>query len=265
MPQRKNVFDNDDFDRLRISSKSIHKGRRDIKIDEPETAEEHDSRKAAIMAALSRFDSDDDERDDTYDVEDVGGTVDRSVDTDSRPRKERALEQNPHEEVLYRAWKDGAAMFARDSKTRVSPVRQDLKRQTGMSDEQIEGWAIMLARDSGLQNRLQQKYSAVGSFRGNQRNLEQTRWRHNASEENSMDEGEGQSSDTGIERGRGGAFFSNRGRGRGGPSFITPTGTPSQGGRGRGRGRGGGRANHNRREGRVRKMGRGMGGAPGAT
>lgn len=267
--QRRNVFDNDDFDRLRISSRNLHRGRKEIKIDEAETAEEHTRSKAAIMAALSKFDSDDDERDDTYDVADVGGTVDRSVDTDNRPRGERAQEQNPQEEVLYRAWKDSAAFFARDSQTRISKVRQDLKRQTAMSDEQIEGWAIMLNRDPALQRRLQQRYSAVASFQGNQRGLEQTRWQQNTSGDNSMDEGEAQGRDTGHDRSRGGRLDSSRGRGRGGFTFVSPAGASSDGGRGRGRGRGrgggGGRANHSRREGRARKMGRGMGGAPGAS
>lgn len=263
--QRRNVFDGDEFDKLRISSKQIHKGRREIIIDEAESGEERSRSKAAIMAALSKFDSDDDERDDTYDVADVGGTVDQSVDSDSRPREERASGQDPHEETLYRAWKDAASLFARDSQTRMSKVRQDLKRQTGMSDEQIEGWSIMLSRDAALQRKLEQKYSAVGSFQGNQRALEQTRWQQSASGENSMDEGEGQSSDTGNERGRGGRPNRSRGRARGGPTFVAPSNETQQGGRGRGRGRGGGRANHNRREGRARKMGRGMGGGPEAS
>jgi activating signal cointegrator complex subunit 2 len=264
IPHRKNVFDNDDFDRLRISSKNIHKGRREINIDESGSAEERNRSKAATLAALARFDSDDDERDDTYDAVDVGGSLDQSVDTDTRPRGERAQEQNPHEEILYRAWKDSATLFARDSQTRISKVRQDLKRQTGMSDEQLEGWAIMLSRDSALQRKLQKRYEAVGSFQGNQRVLEQTRWQANTSGENSMDEGEAQSSDTGNERPRGGGLDSHRGRGRGGPTFVTPSGA-APGGRGRGRGRGGGRANHGRREGRARKMGRGMAGAPGVS
>ncbi|ETN38133.1 uncharacterized protein HMPREF1541_07757 [Cyphellophora europaea CBS 101466] len=265
LPQRKNVFDNDDFDKFKVSSKQLHKGRRDIKINEPETMEEHSRSKAAIMAALSRFDADDDERDDTYDAADVGGSVDQSVDTDSRPRAEPTLEQSPHEEVLYRAWKDDSSLFARDSKTRISNVRQDLKRQTGMSDEQIEGWAIMLGRDPALQRKMQQKYSVVNTFMGNQKGLEPTRWQQNTSGENSMDEAEGQSSDTANSSGRGGRPFGNRGRGRGTPTFVTPSSGSQQGARSRGRGRGGGRPNHNRREGRARKMGRGMAGAPAGT
>jgi activating signal cointegrator complex subunit 2 len=257
LPQRRNVFDGDDFDRLNISSKQIHQGRREIQIEESETPDEHSSRKAAILAALSKFDADDDERDDTYDVADVGGTVDQSEDTDKRPRGERALEQSPHEEVLFRAWKDSSALFARDSKTRISPVRQDLKRQTGMSDEQIEGWAIMLNRDAHLQDRLRKRYSTVTSFRGNQPALEAVRWHQSASEDNSANESDGHGEDSSNERGRGGRPFVNRGRGRGGFQ-----GHSTGDSRGRGRGRGGGRANHNRREGRARKMGRGMAGAP---
>lgn len=270
IPERKNVFDNDDFDKLKISSKQLHQGQRKISITEPELPDEKNKSKAAILAALSALDESEDERDDTYDLADVGGSVDQSVDTDSRKS-----EQNPHEEVLYKAWKDSTALFARDSKTRMSPVRQDLKRQTGMSDEQIEGWAIMLSRDPALQRRLQQRYSVTNTFRGNQSRLQPTSWQQATSEENSMDESDDRKRDTGDESGMSEDISrsnstTGRGRGRGrggGRGDFGGSGNTSEGSstseraRGRGRGRGG-RANHNRREGRARKMNRGMAGAP---
>ena len=264
--QRQSKFDNDDFSRLAISSAQLHKGRRKLTISDPVQPDEKNRSKAAILAALSAFDTDDDERDDTYDVTDVGGSIDQSVDTDNRPK----AGQNPHEEVLYRAWKGNTTAFARDSKTRMSPHRQDLKRQTGMGDEQIEGWAIMLARDLALQRRLEQKYAAASTFRGNQLNVEATSWRQSRSGESSIDESEDQRQDTGDESGPGEASAAavgarGRGRGRGGVFGGSGRGSGQQSGseRGRGRGRGrGGRANHNRREGRAKKMGRGMAGAP---
>ena len=260
--ERRNVFDDDAFDRLRISSKQLHKGRKKISIDEASTKDEHARSKAAIMAALAAFDSDDDERDDTYDVADVGGSVDRTVDTDLRPQGERLLEQNPHDETLFRAWKSTTEMFARDSKTRITPGRQDLKRQTGMSDEQIEGWAIMLSRDRGLQDRLQKRYSDVAVASRGQRALDQTRWQQESSRDASADEteglGEGQARDgrrMGEAQIRGSR---NWGRARGGNASGPASDPATQAARRRkeqGRGRGGG---HNRREGRARKMGRGM-------
>jgi len=136
LPQKKSVFDNDDFDNLRISPANLHRGRKD-KLSVPATADEHSKRKVAILAALSKFDADDDERDDTYDVADVGGTIDDTLDTDERRRRPQG---EPHEENLYTAWKSSKELFARDSKTRLSQPRQNLKASTGWTDEQIEGW-----------------------------------------------------------------------------------------------------------------------------
>ena len=263
-PQRKNVFDHDDFDSLRISFKQLHRGRKDIKAPGPATVGEHARSKAAIMAALAAFDSDDDERDDTYDVADVGGTVDQSVDTDNRPQSGRPSEQVAHEEVLFRAWKDSPELFSRDSKTRVSKVRQDLKRQTQMSDEQLEGWSIMLSRDQKQQDRLQNKYAATRVFQGSQKALNQTKWQDNPSADNSTDEGEG----SGLERSYDGRRMGQaqiRGamdwqRGRGGSAAGPASEASTQAARrrkeqGRGRGRG-------QKDGRARKMGRSMMGGP---
>ncbi|KIW15047.1 hypothetical protein PV08_07834 [Exophiala spinifera] len=256
LPQRKSVFDGDDFDRLQISAQRLHKGRKEIKIEE-DGGDEHVRRKAAIMAALAAFDSDDDERDDSYDVADVGGTVDSTVDTDSRSKPEHQLDQNLHEESLFRAWKDNEELFARDSKTRASTIRQDLKRQTGMSDEQLEGWAIMLKKNQKLQDRLEHKYSALGTFRGNQTELAATRWQDDTAEESEEAGSSNPDGRIGQARSRG----RGRAHGRGG-STAGPSGDAStQAARKRkeqGRGRGG--ANHGRREGRTRKIGRGMAG-----
>lgn len=60
-----------------------------------------------------------------------------------------SLLQAPHdpETVLELAFIDDPAVFERDGQTRRSPARADLKARTGWSDEQIEGWRIMLERD----------------------------------------------------------------------------------------------------------------------
>ncbi|EXJ60072.1 hypothetical protein A1O7_04222 [Cladophialophora yegresii CBS 114405] len=261
LPQRENLFDGDDFDRLQVSSKRLHRGRKEISLSQAETQDEHAQRKAAIISALAAFDSDDDERDDTYDVADVGGTVDATLDTDERPRPERLPDQNPHEETLFRAWRDNQELYARDSKTRISKMRQDLKRDTGLSDEQLEGWAIMLKKDPKLQDRLEKKYAATQTFKGNQATIVSSRWQSSNTPEDS-EEGEGVSGPRGMGQAepRG-----NRTWGRGGRSGGSTAGpsrdAATQAARRRkeqGRGRGG--AGHNRREGRARKMGRGMAG-----
>lgn len=261
VPERRNVFDNDEFDRLQISARQIRTGKKDLSNDNI-TSDDHARSKAAIMSALAAFDSDDDERDDTYDVADIGGTVDNTVDTDDR-RQPAPLS---NEGALYKSWKENPELFSRDSKTRASNIRQQLKRETNMSDEQIEGWAIMLGRDKKQQDRLEDKYSDARSFSGNQKALKVTRWQANASTENSETEsGPERSDDTrrmGQDGIRGHRQF-GRGRGRGGGTTSGPgDDAATQAARRRkeqGRGRGGA---NSRRDARAKKVGRGMGPLP---
>ncbi|KAK5942807.1 hypothetical protein PMZ80_005373 [Knufia obscura] len=255
------VVDNDDFDSLRISSKQIRRGKKDITAAEPTAGDEHARSKAAIISALAAFDSDDDERDDTYDVADVGGAVDNTVDTDER----RQPETDANEAALFKTWKENPELFARDSKTRASNIRQQLKRETGMGDEQIEGWAIMLGKDKRTQDRLQDKYSAARAFGGQQKALQSTKWQASASTENSETEsGPERSNDSrrmGQEGIRGHRNF-GRGRGRGGSTAGPSDDAATQAARRRkeqGRGRGGA---NNRRDARAKKVGRGMGPLP---
>ncbi|KIX00920.1 uncharacterized protein Z518_09985 [Rhinocladiella mackenziei CBS 650.93] len=260
LPPRRNVFDGDDLDNLRISSDRLHRGRKEITVDQAGTEDEHARRKAAIMSALAAFDSDDDERDDTYDVTDVGGTVDSTLDSD---RPERDIDRNPHEQSLFRAWKDNQEMFARDRKTRASKIRQDLKRDTGMSDEQLEGWAIMLKKDSKLQDQLEKKYSASKHFAGTQTALASTKWQGGTPEDSEGESSGGGGRRTGQTQMRGNRTWAG-GHGGGGRTSGPSGDVATQVARRRkeqGRGRGG--ANHGRREGRARKMGRGMAGGTG--
>jgi len=203
--------------------------------------------KAAILSALAAFDSDDDERDDTYDAEDVGGTVDTTTPGN---------ETDVNEDALFKAYTANTGTFGRDADTRRSKARAALKSETGMTDEAIEGWAIMIGRDPRRLRRLEMKFS---TFSGQQRELQSTAYRaeSGAEGENSGNDGRG---------GRGGFVARGRGRGRG------------RGGRGGGGGANvagasddkstqaarqhkeaskGSRANHNRRDQRARKMARG--------
>jgi activating signal cointegrator complex subunit 2 len=140
-------------------------------------------------------------------------------------------------------------------------ARAALKAETGMTDEAIEGWAIMLQRDPKRLNRLE---SQLGAFDGRQGALARSSYRESP--------GGTETEDSDAPGGRGG--FGGRGRGRG------------RGGRGgRGGGRGGSvagpsgdantvaaqrrkeankssQANHNRKAQRGKKMARG--GFPGA-
>ncbi|KAF2500530.1 hypothetical protein BU16DRAFT_547338 [Lophium mytilinum] len=251
LSERRNIFDNDEFDKLAVDASRLHIGRKNEKLTTDAILSDRRTapNKAAILSALAAFDSDDDERDDTYDAEDVGGTVDTTMPGN---------EADVNEDALFKAYTANPSVFGRDADTRRSKARAALKSETGMTDESIEGWSIMIGRDPRRLRRLEIKFS---NFSGQQRELASTAYRGSPADSGT----EGENTVDGGRGGRGG--FPGRGRGRG---------------RGRG-GRGGGgagvagasddkntqaarqykeaskgsRANHNRRDQRAKKMARG--------
>ncbi|KAG6027744.1 hypothetical protein E4U19_001837 [Claviceps sp. Clav32 group G5] len=243
---RRNVFDNDDFDRLNTDGSKISFGKKpqasaDKLLQDKSTA----PNKAAILSALAAFDSDDDERDDTYDAADVGGTVD-TMD------QEADGAHDGNEEALFRAYQMDETLFNRDAATRRNnPARAKLRDDTGMTDEAIEGWAVMLARNPQQKKRLEAKYA----FAGQQTQLQATSW---SASPNGADGGAVRGASRGASRGgRGPRGGSSRGRGRGG-NVAGPTGEKeTESARRNKEAHKSSRANHNRRDGRARKMARG--------
>lgn len=204
LPERRNKFDNDEFDRLAIDASRLHIGRKNDSMTADHILSDRSAapKKSAILSALAAFDSDDDERDDTYDVEDVGGTIDAGGD------EANADLGSKHEETLFKAYSTAPEIFGRDSDTRRGKYRADLKRDTGMTDEAIEGWALMVGRDPKRLRRLESKFSTFG---GQQRELASTAYR-----ESPVDSGaEADRSGDGHRGGRGGGPGRGRGRGRG--------------------------------------------------
>jgi activating signal cointegrator complex subunit 2 len=263
LPERRNIFDNDPLSNLQISASQLHigKARADYDADNLLSAPPSNA-KSAILSALAAFDSDDDERDDTYDVADVGGTVDsvpQDSEADLRDRKSAAAagagEEEAAEGVLFAAFKANLGVFARNSQTRRSKGREELRKQllekgVSMTDEAIEGFAVMLQRDPKRLKRLETRYSATG-IGVQQTTLLPTAYRKPAGETDTEE-------DTGGEgpagaRGRGG--FRGRGRGRGGRGGNAggPAGEKDTE---RARQRKETRGNQRRREGRARKMAR---------
>ncbi|KAI9872748.1 MAG: hypothetical protein M1830_001232 [Pleopsidium flavum] len=255
LPTRPNTLsssnnNNTDLTTLSLPPTHLHIGRAnptltaDTLLSTPPTA----PNKAAILSALAAFDSDDDERDDTYDASDVGGTVDstmpaidnNNVDTDLR-------EDGDNEEALFAAYKLSPEVFGRDAVTRRGKARAALKSDTSMTDEAIEGWGLMLGRDARRMRRLEARF---GMFGGVQRELGTTAWRGGSG---------GEDSDIGG-RGRGGSR-ERGGRGGGGRRGANVAGPADNKGtqiaRQRKDANKGSRANHNRRDQRARKMARG--------
>lgn len=226
------MFDDDEFDKLDISSSRLHFGRKDAEKTADDILKDRSRapEKARILAALAAFDSDDDERDDTYDTADVGGTVEVSGPDGINLRDERTgissdvggdPAQDAMDEVLFKAWKSGQSVFARDSATRKQVERAALRKTTGLTDEAIEGWAMMLTRDPRRMRKLEAKFSG---FSGQTTQLGRSRWQDSGTE-----------GEEGAESG-GRREYGPNDRGRGGRLRGAPRG---RGGAGGGRGRGG--------------------------
>lgn len=277
---RKNAFDNDDFDHLKIPESKLHFGRANPELTADDVLADrthHSTSKAAIISALEAFDSDEDERDDTYDVADVGGTLDSGLtagDDDEAAadlrRRNEANSQEANELALFKLYKSSPDAFGRSAVTRRSKERVALRKETAMTDEAIEGWALMLSRDPKRMEKLEGKSSLSAGAVG-QRELAPTSYRKQKvtdSEGNATgtEESEAERTD-GARGGRGGG---GRGGRRGGNR-----GGGGRGGRGRGDVAGSSgdrdttaarqnkdankssRANHSRRDQRAKKMARG--------
>ena len=254
LPSRRNIHDDDDFDRLAIDTSKLRFGKKqDVTADKLLASERPTAQKAAILAALAVFDSDDDERDDTYDVGDVGGTVDTTNEELAAD-----LRQEVHEEALFNAYNMTPELFNRDAETRRGKPRAALKTETGMTDEAIEGWAIMVGRDPKRLKRLEAKFEVgLGGQRPPQRALEGTAWRADSGTEGTEDSDVGGGT-RGERGGRGRGRGGRGGQGRGGGNVAGPADDQTtQVARQRKDANKGSRANHNRRDQRARKMARG--------
>ncbi|KAF1839805.1 hypothetical protein BDW02DRAFT_563854 [Decorospora gaudefroyi] len=256
LPGRRNVFDNDEFDKLAVDTSRLHIGRRGQELNADKILSDRSKApaKSSILAALAAFDADDDEHDDTYDAEDVGA----SVDTAAPGPGEDAELRDKNEEVLFRAYTMTPSLFGRESETRRGKARMALKSETGMTDEAIEGWAIMMGRNPTQLRRLEAKFS---TFAGQQRELQSTAWRDSPAGSGDEGSGEGQGG-RGGRGGGGGGRGRGRGRGRGGArgganNVAGPANDKgTQISRQRKEANKGSSANHNRKAQRGKKMAR---------
>ncbi|KAJ7640874.1 hypothetical protein DFH06DRAFT_624421 [Mycena polygramma] len=231
---RRNVYDDEAMDlaQVRVGKKadeneSVLKDRTFI-----------EQMKADILRMAEQI-SDDEEEADEGEGKDGDLDLDQNRvrvagDGEDSDREEEEEALSP-ETICELAYIRDPKLFERDAQTRRGKPRADLKAQTGWSDEQLEGWKIMLERNP-KKDRILQKHE----FAGNQNQI-----------------APGESSRGGPSRG---------GRGRGGRGGR---------GNGRGRGGGGGggddatarerawkdkskasRGNHNRKRGHDKKMAR---------
>ncbi|KAJ3408534.1 hypothetical protein HDV05_004948 [Chytridiales sp. JEL 0842] len=284
---RRNVFDNDEMDVFRrptVDRSKIIFGKKEKTAEVLKDRSFMQTEKQAILNSYyNKPDSDeededsltyptsvrqdeeaiyDDEYDDTYDSTDIklAGTVEMKMLDESESVVNRPADrvsdnvEDPSaafEAELVRIVESGQAALL-EASARKSPARGALKRKTGLSDEQLEGWYKMFLRDPRRQKKLQEKYE----FRGNKAPPPVTDLgrksggssqpaQKNAEEESSEEEQGVGSQPKVYSRGppRGGFAASNRG------------------GSGRG-GRGGQKkyANHARKDGRQKKVAKSMAG-----
>ncbi|KAI8065828.1 hypothetical protein BC940DRAFT_334349 [Gongronella butleri] len=162
LDSRHNVFDNDAFDVFagqRPEKNKVIAGKKDTGTadkmlgDKKYTTEE----KAKVLQRV--FDMYDDEIDDAYDsINEISGKIDLSaVDDDDegqdivrRAAAPTATAMDPglmNEKVLVQTFVDHRDVFDRSSAARRSKQRDALRKSTNMTDEQLEGWAIMFDRN----------------------------------------------------------------------------------------------------------------------
>ena len=238
---RRTIFDNDGLDNLEVEASRLHMGRKEMTLESSTS-----QNKAAILSALTAFDSDSDERDDTYDVDDVGGIIDNTRDADT--------EISSSEEALYAVWKSSPEVFAKDALTRRGRARITLKNETGMTDEAIEGWATMLGRDARQQAKLESKYAI---HQGQQEGLPSTSWKPSSGNESDGEDDVGWGGRRGSQRGMRGQGRKRGSRGgRGGNVAGPASDKDTQLARHRKDANKSSRANHSRRDQRARKVAR---------
>ncbi|KAG9047493.1 hypothetical protein FS837_002139 [Tulasnella sp. UAMH 9824] len=223
--ERRNIFDDEEMDFSKLRLGGTKSGDADTLLNDRSFIEEM---KADILrrAQEQEGESDDegparprrditfeDELDDelakpTFKLASIDG--ESSDEGDSEEGEEEGAppeKKETSEEILAKAYLRDPKLFERDGATRRSKARADLKAATGMGDEQIEGWKVMLDRNPHKDKILEKYDPAFNPVSNRERPVQQAPDHH--------------AHGGGNDRGRGG-----RGRGPG---------------RGRGRGRGGGR------------------------
>ncbi|KAI9315556.1 hypothetical protein BX666DRAFT_2028453 [Dichotomocladium elegans] len=173
LDSRRNIFDNDEFDLLSGKAKwdrtKMHMGKIDRGTAETLLSDKSfmEEQKANVLQRI--YDMYDDEYDDTYDgINESSGPVDiQAVEEEDdaaadivKGKKKAAIVEDPgllYESDLVHAFVEQRDVLGRTSAARKSPARAALRKKTGMSDEQIEGWAIMFDRNPRKQ-RILDKY-----------------------------------------------------------------------------------------------------------
>ncbi|KAF9984552.1 hypothetical protein BGZ65_000160 [Modicella reniformis] len=185
LSSRRNIFDGDEFDVFSgkvVDRSKVSRGKRgpkdaEIVLNDKTFVTQH---KSSILQAVDLMY--DDEYDDTYDsmgvnsigtdfrsVEEVESFNSSGVKNAAGPMSATMDPSIEHEEALINMFMIDKNLFKRSAETRRSKKRQGLRNLTKMSDEQLEGWAVMFDRNP-RKAEIAQKYE----FRGVQTEIEGT-------------------------------------------------------------------------------------------
>ncbi|OAJ41271.1 hypothetical protein BDEG_24902 [Batrachochytrium dendrobatidis JEL423] len=250
LSQRRNIFDGDQFDIFNagtvVDTAKVSLGKTN-RLANVESERPGFIQKTKALILETQYEDYDDEYDDTYDSSDIklAGTIElHMIDedeniVDGKSQKKIQVDQLVHAQDAFLIGLYSVEPKVFDRSQRKTARRAQIRSQTGMSDEQLEGWFKMLERNP--------RKDLV---------LEKHEWRGNKSLQNVKTEpsttGSENNSDTNIRD----------------PESSEPTpsqsrkkrenGPASRGDRGRG-GRGGKRGgNHNRQAGFDKKISKGM-------
>ncbi|KAI5969464.1 hypothetical protein CANMA_001532 [Candida margitis] len=177
--QKRSIYDEDDISKGDFSKASIVFGKK--KKERPGLAND-DLKKKTLNAALRlMYESDEDEPDDTYD--DQEKTTGSELEDDSKRKKGAKTTSPPDEKgtafsavdqterYLFSFFKkQGSDSFAKTS--RKSSNRQQIKKNTNWSDEQIEGWLRMLLKSPRRYKILEEDYFYGGGNPNRQQKIE---------------------------------------------------------------------------------------------
>jgi hypothetical protein len=157
LKSRRNIYDNDEFDifnRRSVDTSKVYagkkdKGNADSLLDDKSFIQSE--KKNVLQRVVDMYD---DDYDDTYDdINDAGvpstlenGDGDAALDV-VRKKQEVVDPGIENESLLVHSFVDNPELFARNSTARKSTKRAELRKRTAMSDEQLEGWAIMFTRN----------------------------------------------------------------------------------------------------------------------
>lgn len=157
LKSRRNVYDNDEFDifaHRTVDTSKVYVGKKN-KADADSLLDDKSFIQTEKKNVLQRVvDMYDDDYDDSYDdINDAGipstlenGDGDAALDV-VKKKQEVVNPSIENESVLVHAFAKNPDLFVRNASVRKSKERDLLKKQTGMTDEQLKGWALMFNRN----------------------------------------------------------------------------------------------------------------------